>query len=84
MKKKKTRYFQCSTNLECCVKHHQLGACGHDVVALVGFHKSHVNVALRFSSCKGRKEQEKYFQREESHSGAYNGNKTHSEPKQPL
>lgn len=37
------------------VKHHQFGAGGHDVVALVGFHKSHVNITLWFSSCEEEK-----------------------------
>lgn len=39
-------------NLERRVKHHQFGAGGHDVVALVGFHKSHVNITLWFGSCE--------------------------------
>lgn len=48
-------YVSSSTNLERRVKHHQLGARGHNVVALVGFHKAHVNITLRFSSCEQEK-----------------------------
>lgn len=38
--------------MECRVKNNQLGARGDDVIALVGFHKAHVNITLRFSSWK--------------------------------
>lgn len=47
-----------STNLERRVKHHQLGAGGHDVVALVGLHEARVDITVRFrfrfrfSSCE--------------------------------
>ena len=36
------------------VEHDQLGACWDDVIALVGFHKAHVNITLGLSSCKKR------------------------------
>lgn len=39
-------------NLKPCVEHNQLGTGGDDVVALVGFHKAQVNIALWFSSCE--------------------------------
>lgn len=49
-----TLFYHC-TNLERCVEHNQLGTCGYNIIALVGFHKAHVNITLRFSSCKKEK-----------------------------
>lgn len=48
----KMQYSRSCTYLESRVKHNQLGARGHNVIALVGFHEAHVNVALWFSSCE--------------------------------
>lgn len=57
----KKKLSKCSMNLERRVKHHQLGARGHDVVALVGFHKSHVNITLGFCTCREEKSRKNTF-----------------------
>lgn len=54
-----------STNLERCVEHHQLRARRDNVVALVGFHKARVNIALRFSSWKTKRRERKILEEEE-------------------
>lgn len=55
------------------VENNQFGTRGDDVVALVGFHKAHVNITLRFSSCKKEKKKKKKLLEEgEISQGMYN------------
>lgn len=72
----------CSTNLECCVEHNQFGARGDNVVALVGFHKAHVNITLGFSSCRRKKKQENTLRGRQNLPGEKksNGNKHTQSP----
>ena len=68
----KETLFCGSTDLERCVEHDQLGARGHDVVALVGFHEAHVNITLRFSSCEKKKGRSILLEEGEISQGIYN------------
>lgn len=70
--KPKAKGFYPGTNLERCVEHDQFGTCGYDVIALVGFHKAHVNITLRFSSCEGKKKEKYFYRKGKSQKGICN------------